>query len=307
MSAPDSPWLRGRLDQRVGPALVLFGRMYEDAAIEQALFPPGAEVCCVASGGCTALALCAAGYAVTAVDCNPAQIRYLAERAAGRPPRDGYVEQLMAVARRRLRLSGVSVGELRALLSLDDPAVQRAALEAPERALLRAALGDLLGTLGSAGTAEPATRGADLAPFMIDRLLRGMARHSNRHNAFAWRLLLGEDPPAWSAPTAPAAAPPAAAPLRLCESDLATFLESLPPHRFTAFSLSNLVDVQSAAEQARLLTALSRAAAPGAVVVSRSLAPAQSSEEAEWAGRDRALLWGRITITRLPSLQSSNL
>lgn len=71
-------WRRGRLRGRGrgrpggGPEL-LFGRMHEDPALELALFPPRSRVVCIASAGCTAFALAAAGHEVTAVDVNPAR------------------------------------------------------------------------------------------------------------------------------------------------------------------------------------------------------------------------------------------
>ena len=46
-------WKAGRFDARVGPKQILFGRMYEDAAIERAAFRPGGRVFCIASAGCT--------------------------------------------------------------------------------------------------------------------------------------------------------------------------------------------------------------------------------------------------------------
>jgi Protein of unknown function (DUF3419) len=70
-------WRNGRLDARPGPATVLFGRMHEDWSIEASLFPPGSRVLCIASAGCTALALADRGNIVTAVDINPAQIDYV--------------------------------------------------------------------------------------------------------------------------------------------------------------------------------------------------------------------------------------
>ena len=95
-------------------------------------------------------------------------------------------------------------------------------------------------------------------------------------------------------------APPVpAGSLRLCQADLATFLESGPPARFAAFSLSNLEDVLDPAGGARLCAAVQHAAAPGAVVVSRSFGMARDAEEAEWAARDRSFLWGSLRVHRL--------
>jgi hypothetical protein len=50
---------RGRSSQ------LLFGAMYEDPAIELEAFPPQSRVFSIASAGCTARALAAAGHDVT--------------------------------------------------------------------------------------------------------------------------------------------------------------------------------------------------------------------------------------------------
>ena len=51
------PMGRGTIRRQGRVEGILFGRMYEDAAIEQAAFPPGGHVFCIASAGCTAMAL----------------------------------------------------------------------------------------------------------------------------------------------------------------------------------------------------------------------------------------------------------
>ena len=50
MTAAVTVWERGRLDARVGPRQVLFGRMYEDASIELDAFRPGGRILCIALG-----------------------------------------------------------------------------------------------------------------------------------------------------------------------------------------------------------------------------------------------------------------
>ncbi|HXJ82209.1 MAG TPA: DUF3419 family protein, partial [Candidatus Methylomirabilis sp.] len=75
----DIAWRKGRLDDREGPTEILFGRMYEDSAIELGAFRPGARVFCIASAGCTAIAL-SQRHEVIAVDINPAQIAYTRRR-----------------------------------------------------------------------------------------------------------------------------------------------------------------------------------------------------------------------------------
>jgi hypothetical protein len=48
----------------------------------------------------------------------------------------------------------------------------------------------------------------------------------------------------------------------------------------------------------RMLAAVRRAAAPGAVLVLRSFWEPGDPAAAEWAARDRALLWGGIEVVR---------
>src|SRR5262249_62068384 len=85
---------------------VLFGRMYEDAAIELRAFAGRERVFAIASAGCTARALAAAGHRVTAVDVNPRQLGYARARADGAPGVEGTAGPLLAAARRSLGLIG---------------------------------------------------------------------------------------------------------------------------------------------------------------------------------------------------------
>jgi S-adenosylmethionine:diacylglycerol 3-amino-3-carboxypropyl transferase len=77
-------WEAGRLDAGRGPPRVLFGRMYEDPAIERAAFAPGGRVFCIASAGCTAMHL-SPRHDVVAVDINPVQLAYAKSRIEGAP------------------------------------------------------------------------------------------------------------------------------------------------------------------------------------------------------------------------------
>src|SRR5262249_30070008 len=85
---PASAWGAG-FSGRAGPPVLLFGRMHEDWTIEAEPFAPGTRVFCIASAGCTAMALAARGHEVVAVDVNPAQVAYVRERLAGAEPRQG--------------------------------------------------------------------------------------------------------------------------------------------------------------------------------------------------------------------------
>ncbi len=77
-SNENSVWSQGRLGKAGHSPRILFGQVREDAAVELCIargLPPGESFFCIASGGCTALALLAATPAVLhAVDINPAQV-----------------------------------------------------------------------------------------------------------------------------------------------------------------------------------------------------------------------------------------
>jgi uncharacterized membrane protein YphA (DoxX/SURF4 family) len=292
----ESPWRRGRLDGRAGPPQLLFGRMHEDWRIEAAVFPPGGRIFCIASSGCTALALAARGHRVTAVDVNPIQIEYVRARLAGAPARDGVAEHWMARLRKALPLLGLRERDLRAFLQLADPAEQtrvwRERLSTRRfRAALRCALHPAILRL---------THGAQFVrtlPPRFDRIIRGRlerawAMHPNRDNPYAWRLLLGEDPPATESE------PTILAPVELVCADAAEYLETCPPASFDGFSLSNMLDAAPPAFRERLLAAVRRAGAPGAVLVLRSFWEPADPAAADWAARDRSLLWGGIEVVR---------
>jgi S-adenosylmethionine:diacylglycerol 3-amino-3-carboxypropyl transferase len=299
--APDAnPWEGGRIDGRRGPPQLLFGRMHEDWRVEAAVFRPGGRIFCIASSGDTALALARRGFQVTAVDVNPAQIEYARARAAGAPPRSGVVDRQQARARRALPWLGLRKSDLREFLNLADPAEQTAFWRQKLatrrlRALLRWGLNPALLRL---------THGREFVDFvpprfdrvLLDRLKRTWANHPNRENPYAWRLLLGEDPPL-SDPEPPSGASPQ---IEFLCADAAEVLANGPPGRFDGFTLSNVMDAAPPEYRERLLAAVRHAAAPGAVLVLRSFGEPRNAQEAEWATRDRSPLWGAIEVTSLP-------
>ena len=295
--AEESPWRRGRLDGKAGPPQLLFGRMYEDWRIEAGAFPPNSRVFCIASSGCTALALAARGHRVTAVDVNPVQIEYVRARLAGAAVRDGVAERWMARLRKGLPLLGLSERDLRAFLQLADPAEQtRVWREHLATRRFRAALRCALHP-----AALRLTHGSEFVrtlPPRFDRIIRGRlerawATHPNRDNPYAWRLLLGEDPPATEI----------SAPIELVCDDAAEYLETCPPASFDGFSLSNMLDAAPPAFRERMLAAVRRASAPGAVLVLRSFREPGDPAAAEWAARDRALLWGGLLVQDVRTTQ----
>lgn len=294
MSAAPSAWEHGRFDARQGPRQVLFGRMYEDAAIEHAAFRPGSRVFCIASAGCTALHL-AASHEVTAVDVNPTQLEYARQRAAGASARRGTAERVMAAARAAGPLVGWRRAVLQRFLELDDPAEQVAFWRRHlHTRRFRLAFDGLLSLV-----ALRTVYSRDLVSFLPPRfgsvlrgrLERGFARHGNRDNPHARALLLGE--------VAAAAVPlERAASIRFVHAEAAAFLASAPARSFDGFSLSNILDGASVEFRRRLVASVRHAAAPEAMVVLRSFAEPEAggADASERAAADRSMLWGRVDV-----------
>ena len=293
---PDSegtPWDAGRFDRRTGPRRILFGHMYEDPAIELRAFPLGSRVFCIASAGDMALEL-ARSHTVTAVDINPVQLSYARARLAGAPAERGSAERLLDLGRSLLPLLGWRRPVLEAFLQMDDPVEQ---LEFWRRNLdtrrFRAGVDLLL--------SFTALRSAYASPFlealpprfgrvMRARMERCFGRHPNADNPFARALLQGEFPPSFGATPSE---------VELACADAADFLELCPPASFDAFTLSNILDGATVSYRERLLAAVQRAAAPGAVVVLRSFGEPASEMATNVAGDDRSMLWGIVDVQRV--------
>jgi len=285
----ETAWERGRFDARDGPGKVLFGRMYEDASIELDAFRPGGRVLCIASAGCTAMAL-APHHEVVAVDINPVQLAYAERRFAGDRGARGAAERVMAFGRSFAPLAGWWPSRVRAFLDLEDPAEQSGYWRRHlDTARFRAALDGLLSL--TALRAVYASSFLDFLPPRLGSVMRGrmercFARHPNRANPYARALLLGElsiTPP-----------PPEASDIRLVHADAAAFLEREPAGSFDGFALSNILDGVDAAYSRRLVAAVKRAAAPEAVVVLRSFREPSAALATNRAAEDRAMLWGIV-------------
>ena len=284
-------WARGRLDSRAGPGKLLFGRMHEDASIELEAFRPGGRIFCIASAGCTAMEL-SRRHEVVAADVNPVQLAYARRRFSGEAQARGSAEVFMGFARALAPLAGWRRRLLREFLDLDDPAEQgvfwRRRLDTRR---FRAALTALL--------ARPLLRRVYAPAFLAclpprfgqvlrGRLERGFARHPNRTNPHARGLLLGEP--------SPLPPPSRAKEIRLVHADAASFLESAPAGSFDGFTLSNILDAAGPGYERRLVAALRRAAAPGAVAVLRSFREPAGSPSTNRAGEDRSMLWGIVDV-----------
>lgn len=289
-----TPWRAGSFRGRT--AQLLFGAMYEDPLIELEAFAPASRVFCIASAGCTALALAAAGHEVTAVDINRQQVLYAKARASGAALREGIVERMLSRGRALLPLLGWTERRRREFLWLRNPAEQiqywRHSLDTLRwRMALDALLSGLALKLFYAGsfiTSLPRNFGA----CMRARLERGWSNHANRCNPYVWRLLLG-------ASESPADQPELRGPeIRFACADAAAYLECCDTASFDAFSLSNIGDGAPPNYVARLHRAIRHAAAADAVVVSRSFREPINGKR-NLAARDRSLLWGSVNVKRI--------
>jgi S-adenosylmethionine:diacylglycerol 3-amino-3-carboxypropyl transferase len=284
-------WERGRLDARTGPRKLLFGRMHEDASIELGAFRPGGRIFCIASAGCTALAL-SPHHEVVAADINPVQVDYARRRFLGDAGSRGAAERMMALARRFAPLAGWSPPRIREFLDLADTAEQmaywRRHLDTRRfRAAIQAVLSPAVLALFYA---RPLLR--SLPPkfgiVLRARMERCFARHPNRDNIHARSLLLGE--------FADSPIPAQATQIRLVHADAATCLEGEAPGSFDGFTLSNVLDGAGDAYRQRLAAAVRRAAAPGAIVVLRSFGEPPAASATNRAAEDRSMLWGIVEV-----------
>jgi S-adenosylmethionine:diacylglycerol 3-amino-3-carboxypropyl transferase len=290
-NAAETVWEHGRFDARGGPRKVLFGRMYEDAAIESGAFRPGGRVFCIASAGCTAMAL-APRHEVVAVDINPVQLAYAQRRFAGEGSVHGTAEHVMAFGRSLAPLAGWWPVRLRAFLDLDDPAKQTAYWRQHLNTLrFRTALDGLMSL--TALRAVYASPFLDFLPPRLGAVMRGrmercFSRHPNRANPYARALMLGE--------LSDATPPPEAKDVQLVHADAAAYLEHAPAGSFDGFALSNILDGVDSAYEQRLAAAVKRAAARDAVVVMRSFREASAALATNRAADDRAMLWGIVDV-----------
>lgn len=286
----ETPWGRGRFDARAAAQRLLFGHMYEDAAIEARAFAPGGRVFCILSAGDTALAL-AEHHPVVAVDINPVQVAYARARLEGAPASIGAAERLLGVGRAFLKLAGWRRALVEEFLAFESTQRQVAFWhERLDTRRFRAGVDLLLSLTG--------LRQVYASPFlsvlprrfgavMRGRMERCFGRHPNAANPYARALLLGEYPPA----------PRPRRPVELLCADAAGYLESVSPGSFDGFTLSNVLDGAPQAYRARLLAAVRRAATDRAKLVLRSFAEPEQPATTNVAAEDRSMLWGCVHVT----------
>lgn len=290
-TTPTTAWQNSRLDARAGPRKLLFGRMYEDAAIELNTFPSGGRIFCIASAGCTAMAL-APHHEVVAIDINPFQLAYVRRRLAGGPMERGSADRVVGLARAIAPLAGWERQTIRAFLDLEDCKEQiRFWRHNLNTRRFRAGF-DLLFSRSILRLIYSASL-LDCLPRKVGSVMRGrmercFALHSNRANPYARALFLGDMESSLDLANK--------GNIQLHCADAAAFLESQPAAGFNGFSLSNILDGANPAYRRRLLEAVRHAAAPNAIVVLRSFREPRIAMETNRAAADRSLLWGIVDI-----------
>jgi S-adenosylmethionine:diacylglycerol 3-amino-3-carboxypropyl transferase len=290
-TAATTAWKSGRFRAARGPRKLLFGRMYEDTAIELRVFQPGGRIFCIASAGCTAMTL-ADHHTVVAVDINPVQVAYVQQRLAERAILYGSAEHILAFTRRLARLAGWNRRLLRAFLDLDDPKQQILYWRRHfDTRRFRAGFSFLFSRPVLRSLYSPAFLNGlppHFGTVLRTRMERCFELHPNRNNPYAHALLAGDMrvPPD----------PPALRQIEVRCADAADFLERQPAGSFTGFSLSNILDGTNAAYARRLFAAVRHAAAPEATVVLRSFREPECVTETNRAAEDRAMIWGIVDV-----------
>ena len=307
----ETAWTRGSFNARPGPRKLLFGCMYEDAAIELRAFEPGGRIFCIASAGCTAMTL-AHSHEVVVVDINRLQLTYAERRVAGAPVQPGSAENVLKFLRRLGPLAGWTRRTVEEFLDLDDPKEQivywRRRLDT---ARFRTAIDLLLSRpvlrlIYSASLLDslPPNFGA----VVRHRMERCFSTHPNRTNPYARGLLLGDMPVPYARGLLLGDMPvrqdvPKIERFQFVRDDAAGFLERQPTGSFAGFSLSNILDGAAPAYKERLLVAVQHSAASGAIVVLRSFREPDFFAPTNHAAEDRAMLWGVVDI--LPTAELS--
>jgi S-adenosylmethionine:diacylglycerol 3-amino-3-carboxypropyl transferase len=294
-------WRAGRLNTVQSKNRLLFGRVYEDDAVERAWFPKGGRVFCIASAGCTALAL-SRDHDVVACDINPAQIEYVKRRLRGGALEMGAADKVMSFLRGLMPLAGWTRNKVGRFLNMDDPAAQTAFfLDELATWRFRYGLDLLLSPMSLRGAYAPALL-ACLPPHfgavLRGRLQHCFARHPNRTNPYAHLLLSGFPGEA----EGDRGVPSRAARIELVLDDAATYLERSPRGHFSAISLSNILDGASSVYEERLRSAVRHAAARGAIVVRRSFSEPPPELRSNRAEDDRSMIWGVVDVRAVEEL-----
>jgi len=286
----DEVWKHGRFSGACNGQRLLFGHMYEDPAVERRIFPKGSRVFCIASAGCTAIAL-SEDYDVTAVDINPVQLEYAKSRAEGAAAKGGTAERVLQIGRQLVRAVGWNRETIDPFLEATDIEEQLGIWRSELRtrrfeALLRVVLSkSCLRTIYSGALLHQLPDRFDR--IMLGRMERCFSVHPNGKNPYVRLLFQGvaaEEPPRR-----------ASRPIQFFHADAVDFLEQCQPGSFDGFTLSNILDGADNIDRARLMKAVRRAGTLGSRCVLRSFAqPDDIPPCLNLTGADRSFLWGSI-------------
>ncbi len=215
---------------------VLFGQMYEDVELELRAFAGCGRVFCIASAGCSAIALSVA-HEVTAVDINRDQLVYAQARAAGSAAQRGQAESVMAAGRQLMRMAGWTPRRLEAFIRLTDCGEQlefwRSQLDGRLfRLLFDTSIATSLFAIGRLTPLKGVLPAHGFGAVMRGRLERSLTRFPNASNPYARANFAGEH----------IELGPARKRIQFEHADAARYLESCPAGSFDAFSLSNILD-----------------------------------------------------------------
>lgn len=266
-----------------------FAQVREDAEVE--LFVAGQRPIerglIIASAGCTALALAPRGGHWTALDSNPAQLELcqLKARLLTNGNRDRILP-LLRTGRVDRMLDGLAClyryglfrnARVREFFNLDDLAAQRQHFESYWdgrlwRGCFQLAIGQPLLFMrwffGSLTHSFP----PNLATHLRHEVEAALLRSPARQNPYLWQLFLGGYPPGvW--PPYLGDLPRDLSGLEWVKGDLLEWLEEQPSDSLDFFGLSNVPELASGPEIARLGKALVRVGRPGALVVLRRIIP----------------------------------
>ena len=243
-TTPITAWQNGCFRAaRAGRRELLFGCMYEDAAIRLRVFQPGGHIFCIASAGCTAMKL-AARHTVVAVDINPVQVAYVQGASCGPARLSVAARNAFSVLLARSGLSQDGTNERYEHSSIST--IRKQQILYWRRHLVtwrfRAAFSFLFSRLVLRSVYSAAFLNGlppNFGTVLRTRMERCFALHPNRRNPYAYALLAGD--------TRFGSDNPALRQIEVRCAEAADFLERQPAGSFTGFSLSNILDGTNAA------------------------------------------------------------
>jgi S-adenosylmethionine:diacylglycerol 3-amino-3-carboxypropyl transferase len=273
-----------------------FGRMYEDSQVEQDSFARCKRVFCIASGGCTLLAL-ASTCEVVGCDVNRAQLAYVRRRLQGAGEQIGRTERALSVARSFAPVIGWRKSSLQRFLSFTDSKEQ---LQYWDKVLdtrrFRVLFDTVMGIRALTAKHLVQMRSLEFGPIVRQRLSRGFGTHPNATNPYMHAVLLGKKN---QTPV-----PRQLQPIHLVHADAASYLESCAPGSFDGFTFSNIIDGTTTLYRRRLIESISRAGTSQATIVLRSFDQYPLDKSNDFTQNDRSLMWGTVFVGKQSDLTS---